>query len=395
MLFAVMKMQAHSQRTMSASDQTLFFDPTPRTPGQRVVLICDWLPPDFGAVGQYSLQRAEQLAAAGHHITLVGFSSTQGGILSKSVGKGTLKIIYIKRNNYKKTSLFKRAFWTLGANIALLWAARKPIRASDEVIFTGSPPYLLHFIAPVNLFWKKKIVYRITDFHPECLMAEYQRPPLWLKLIYWQTLFWRRRVPMFEVIGEDQRHRLSQINIGKNQVRLVRDPAPIAFATSLIPKAKPTALENTKTILYSGNFGVAHDHQTFMAGYREFQQKYPQSATLWLNAVGKKADLIENICIDFNLPIFRSQPVPLPELAALLISIDLHLVTLRDEFVGFVLPSKIYACIDSGKPILFIGSDSSDVHLLCTTRMKAEHYRRVNVGDHHGVFSAIEALLKI
>jgi hypothetical protein len=388
-------MPAQSQRIMSESDPTRFFDPTLRSPGQRIVLICDWLPPDFGAVGQYSLQRAEQLAAAGHHLTLVGFSSTQGGTSSKSVSSGTLKIICIKRNSYKKTSLFKRAFWTLGANIALLWAARKPITTSDEVIFTGSPPYLLHFIAPVNFFWKKKIVYRITDFHPECLMAEYQTPPFWLKLIYWQTLFWRRRVPMFEAIGEDQKNRLSQINIGAERVRLVRDPAPIAFTSGLMPKAKPAALENTKTILYSGNFGVAHDHQTFISGYREFQLQYPQCATLWLNAVGKKADLIENMCNELNLTIYRSQPVPLPELAALLISVDIHLITLRDEFVGFVLPSKVYACIDSGKPVLFIGSDKSDVHLLCATRMQAEHYRRVDVGDQQGVSAAIKALLKI
>jgi hypothetical protein len=380
---------------MSASDPTRFFDPTPRTPGQRIVLICDWLPPDFGAVGQYSLQRAEQLAAAGHHITLVGFSSIQGGTSTKSIGTGTLKIICIKRNSYKKTSLFKRAFWTLGANIALLWAASKPIKISNEVIFTGSPPYLLHFIAPVNLLWKKRIVYRITDFHPECLMAEYQKPPFWLKLIYWQTLFWRRRVPMFEAIGEDQRHRLSQMNIGNDQVRLVRDPAPIAFSLGLMPKAKPVALENTKIILYSGNFGVAHDHQTFISGYREFQIQHPRFATLWLNAVGKKADLIESACTELNLPIYRTQPVPLPELAALLVSVDLHLITLRDEFVGFVLPSKVYACIDSGKPILFIGSAKSDVHLLCSTRMRSEYYRQVDVGNYEGVSSALEELLKI
>jgi hypothetical protein len=380
---------------MSDSDSTRFFDPTPRTPDQRIVLICDWLPPDFGAVGQYSLQRAEQLAAAGHQITLVGFSSIQGGISNKNVANGTLKIICIKRNSYKKTSLFKRAFWTLGANIALLWAARHAIQASDEVIFTGSPPYLLHFIAPMNIFWKKKIVYRITDFHPECLMAEYQTPPFWLRLIYWQTLFWRRRIPMFEAIGQDQINRLSQIDIKNDQIRLVRDPAPITFSAGLTPKAKPAAFENTKTILYSGNFGVAHDHQTFISGYREFQRHYPRCATIWLNAVGKKADLIENMCIEFKLPIYRSQPVPLLELAALLISVDIHLITLRDEFVGFVLPSKVYACIDSGKPVLFIGSDKSDVHLLCITRMQAEKYRRVDVGDHQGVSSAIKALLKI
>ena len=48
----------------------------------------------------------------------------------------------------------------------------------------------------------------------------------------------------------------------------------------------------------------------------------------------------------------------------LLLAADVHLITLRDPFVGYVLPSKVHACIESGKRILFIGSPSSDVHLL-------------------------------
>ena len=41
----------------------------------RIVIIADWLPPDFGAVGQYMLLRARALAARGHEVTLVGLSS--------------------------------------------------------------------------------------------------------------------------------------------------------------------------------------------------------------------------------------------------------------------------------------------------------------------------------
>ena len=46
-----------------------------------IVMLCDWLPPDFGAVGQYALGFARELAGAGNHVALVGFSSA-GGMLS-------------------------------------------------------------------------------------------------------------------------------------------------------------------------------------------------------------------------------------------------------------------------------------------------------------------------
>ena len=46
------------------------------------------------------------------------------------------------------------------------------MRRADAVLFTGSPPLMLHFIAPLNFLLRKQLIYRITDFHPECLIAE-------------------------------------------------------------------------------------------------------------------------------------------------------------------------------------------------------------------------------
>jgi hypothetical protein len=70
-----------------------------------------------------------------------------------------------------------------------------------------------------------------------------------------------------------------------------------------------------------------------------------------------------------------------------------HLITLRDEFVGYVLPSKVFGCIDSGKRVLFIGSTESDVDLLCRERC-TDRYTRVAVGDVEGVASALDELAR-
>ena len=89
---------------------------------------------------------------------------------------------------------------------------------------------------------------------------------------------------------------------------------------------------------------------------------------LWLNAVGAAVDQIEAFLREENLPYLRSDLLPLEQLASLLITPDAHLITLSDAFVGYVLPSKVHGCIASRKPILFIGSDRSDVHRLCSER---------------------------
>ena len=42
---------------------------------KRLVYICDWLPPDFGAVGQYAVLFAREWARDGWDVTLVGLTS--------------------------------------------------------------------------------------------------------------------------------------------------------------------------------------------------------------------------------------------------------------------------------------------------------------------------------
>ena len=110
---------------------------------------------------------------------------------------------------------------------------------------------------------------------------------------------------------------------------------------------------------------------------------------LWLNAVGARAGSVAELLSQENLPLIRTAPAPLDKLAGLLVTPDAHLITLSDPFVGFVLPSKVYGCIASGKPILFIGSSKSDVHLLAAEQA-ASRYVRTDVGDVDGCVTALE-----
>ena len=100
---------------------------------------------------------------------------------------------------------------------------------------------------------------------------------------------------------------------------------------------------------------------------------------LWLNAVGAAVEAVDAFLREAQVPYRRSYPVPMEQVGSLLVTPDAHLITLSDAFVGFVLPSKVYGCVASKKPILYIGSERSDVHQIC---LKSEaYYRRVAVGD--------------
>ena len=363
------------------------FDPAKE---QRIVIIADWLPPDFGAVGQYMLMRAQALAEQGHDVTLVGLSSARGSTIQQLRGKGHLTEIRLNARPVPRGSLVGRMLWTIATNLRLILAAFGPLRAADGILFTGSPPFLIHLLAPLRLLWRGRLVYRITDFHPECLIAARDRPSRALGLLLGLTNFWRRKVDGFEVLGEDQRRRLTQTGIPAARIALVRDGSPVSFAGDTQVEPLPAELAGKCVLLYSGNYGVAHEVETVARGYERHHTQGSGRVHLWLSATGAGAEDLAARFAAAGLPFHRSSPVPLERLSGLLRAPAAHLVTLRDAFVGYVMPSKIYACIESGKPVLFVGSAASDVDLLAAPAPAG--YWRVPCGDADGFAAALEEM---
>src|SRR5262249_11115548 len=131
---------------------------------------------------------------------------------------------------------------------------------------------------------------------------------------------------------------------------------------------------------------------TFIEAYSEYFRQSRHGLKFWLNAIGAKADRVENELRRRDIFVYRSVPVSLEQLPLLLTAADVHLITLRDAFVGYVLPSKVHACIESGKRIIFVGSASSDVHLLASGARAPVDYHRVDVGDVDGLAKSLHAM---
>src|SRR5579872_4153949 len=98
----------------------------------RLLYLCDWLPPDFGAVGQYSLLFARRRAAAGEDVVLAGLSSTADSLEEEPAGDGRLRVLRRRAALYDRSDLRARALWTARTNLGLLWRARRFLWAADE-----------------------------------------------------------------------------------------------------------------------------------------------------------------------------------------------------------------------------------------------------------------------
>jgi hypothetical protein len=142
-------------------------------------------------------------------------------------------------------------------------------------------------------------------------------------------------------------------------------------------------------LLYSGNLGVAHDWRTFAEAYRRHVREGPNRVRLWLNAAGTGVQPLLHFCRAHALPVHHSQPAPLEALPGLLLAADAHLVLLGDPFWGYVIPSKIYACLESRRPCLYVGPAQSDLHALLLADRRNHSLRN---GDVEGVARALASL---
>jgi hypothetical protein len=355
--------------------------------------VVDWLPPDFGAVGQYGLKFAREIAESGRRVFLVGLTSGASERRHEAhPNGGTLEIRRITAKRFDKSRYLSRLLWTLRTDLRLIWEViRQPESRRAEILFTGAPPFMLFFAIPAGWLRRARLTYRITDFYPEVIIAALGKRSLPLALLERITWFLRRRVDAFQVLGEDQRRLLVAGGIAPERIALKRDNSPIAVSGHERPLPPPPELAGRRLLLSSGNYGVAHEVDTVVEGLICHHRQGSGSFALWLNASGANADVVEQRLRLAGILFARSKPGPLEQLPALLAAADVHLITLDPRFAGIVLPSKIYACLASRRPILFVGPKSSDVHLLCT---KAEHlvYEQVEPKDVAGFASALERL---
>jgi hypothetical protein len=368
---------------------------SPRCRSRPLLIVCDWIPPSFGAVGQYEMARAREAAATGRAVTLIGLGASPGDEIL-CVDESRLRIVRIAADAPEKANLLRRALWALSMNARLLKATRDAARglATCEIKVTGSPPFFSYVLLLWRqLFWRANkgarsitITYRITDFYPETAFAAGKAKAVRPLAPLIHAL--RRRADRIEALSECQARRLEESGVPRQAISIVRDTSPVDISPKTPRGLRPFSAGEV-VLLYSGNLGVAHDWRTFADAYRRHIQSGANRVRLWLNATGVGAPALKAYCVTHRLPIHVSPPAPLNELAGVLMAADAHLILLGDPFWGYVFPSKTYACLDTGRPCLYVGPEQSDVHLMLGGSDSHFSARQGNVDT---VFEALESL---
>lgn len=229
-----------------------------------------------------------------------------------------------------------------------------------------------------------RVVHWVQDLYPDVAVSLGAVPaPLAVPLeVALQRA--RQRADAVVAIGTDMAHRLGRQG--------VRDPMvvpnwapPVVRPEPRRPNALRThwGLENEYIVMYSGRLGRAHDEEHVYDLGCEVDEIDGARFVLVGGGPGT-ARTAERRGIMWVPAMDRSK------LSESLAAADLHVVTQDVRTRGLLVPSKTYGVLVSGRPVAFLGPESSDA----ADAIRGSHWGRVvDPGDIRGVLSWIRSLM--
>jgi glycosyltransferase involved in cell wall biosynthesis len=247
-------------------------------------------------------------------------------------------------------------------------------RLRPQVLIVGTDPVFSPFVA---LAWalfrpRLRLAHWCFDLYPDAAIAD--------GLLNGRTLAVRFLKQALRLVYK--RFHLV-VDIGSCMRRCLRSYLPRAAEETIVPWAlveyeQPPATDAEERrrlfgdaslgLLYSGNFGRAHTWR----GIPEMAQALENCGGRVVFAIrGNVASHLRSVMQAARAPIAFSEFTSTERLGQKLSAADIHIVTLRDEWTGTVVPSKFFGALAIGRPVLFVGSPDSAI---------AQWIRRFDVG---------------
>lgn len=243
------------------------------------------------------------------------------------------------------------------------FAACNPNRRPDVVVI-GTDPVLSIMVAP---FWRifrprTKIVTWCFDLYPEAAYAERVLRPrsVWAGVLRLLLIRAYASCDLIVDIGACMRSLLDSYRAPARHTTLVPWALnePVAFPAAM-PAERSTIFGKARlALLYSGNFGRAHSLDDIVDLARRLRGS---GVHLAFSIRGNRARFVRAAITAEDVNISFVDFAPCAGVESRLAAADIHVVTLREEWTGTVVPSKFFGALAAGRPVLFCGSPRSAI----------------------------------
>jgi glycosyltransferase involved in cell wall biosynthesis len=321
-------------------------------------------PPESGATGRVLEHVSKGFVAAGWEVSILataGERSAAGTILQEGV-----KVTRIAMP-FSKKSLIARALGYVLMIPSLLFKSLVLPRA-DLVVTKTDPPMLLVIGPLLKLLKGSKTIHWAQDLYPEVAeeLGVFCKGGTVAGILRMISTLSMRNHDLTLAVGRCMQERLVERGIPLEQIRIVlnagvdREIVPVPQDRNEFRKTH--GLDGMFVVMYSGNMGRAHDFEAVLKAARRLQDQGEGAVLFMFVGNGPGETLLKQEAERSGLRNIRFlPPVATESLSESLSAGDLHLVTMKSEMSGLVVPSKFYGVMASGRPCLFIGPEDSEV----------------------------------
>jgi glycosyltransferase involved in cell wall biosynthesis len=320
-------------------------------------------PPTPGATGALLAELAPALVVRGWRVTVLT-GPAEGAPSSEGTDAG----VHVERVSalpFTRESTLRRGL--AYASLFPAFAARALSIPSPDVLVTKTDPPMLKVLGPLLArLTGARAVHWAQDLYPEVAAGV---GVLSENGMLTQAL---RRLSTAALRGHDH-----VVTVGRcMRERLVQERGLSPDKVSVSPNWPPSVVEPVPhsdnsfrdehdltdrfVVMYSGNMGLAHPFDAVLDAAARLQDERPEVLFLFVGEGPQKADL-KRQAERRGLSNVRFLPFqPYERLGESLSAADLHLVTMRPDLEGLVVPSKLYGALGAGRPSLFLGPSGSE-----------------------------------
>jgi colanic acid biosynthesis glycosyl transferase WcaI len=332
--------------------------------GPNLLVISQVYVPDPAAVGQYIADVGEEMVRRGWRVCVYtashGYDDPTSIYPSHELRNG-VNITRLPWSSFGKRSIAVRL---LGQTIFLIQAfLRGLLGPRPSLILVSTSPPFAGFVGML-VAWLRgaELAWWVMDINPDQLIAAGKLSPasLFTRVFEWMNRVTLGQATAVITLDSCMAERL-QHKLPAPAPPAVVPPWPIATASTNSSTTNSFrtqhGLEGMFVVMYSGNHALQHPLDTLLDAARVLEN---DSRVVFVFIGGGAGKAVVDARISVGAPNLRSlPPQPLEILSEVLTAADIHVVTMGNDMVGIVHPSKIYSAMGVGKPILFFGPTRS------------------------------------
>jgi len=335
----------------------------------RLIILNQFFYPDHSATSQLMTELAESLVERGVAVTaLAGRGRYTGG--ERLSRREAYKGVHIERawaTSFGKKSIAGRVCDYLSFYIGASWALLR-LPSHDAVMALTTPPLIGLAALLIGRLRRMRVIMLVQDVYPDIAVAlgALRSGSPATKALEWISTQVLKRSDRIIVLSESMRQCIAA-KVGRDsssRIDVIHNWADGRDIRPLTETENPFVVEHNLgesfVVLFSGNMGRVNEFTTVLEAARLLRER--SDIVFLFVGGGAKEDEIQSFRRKHSLDNVKLMPyVPRHLLRYSLAAGHALLVTLADGLAGLSVPSKAYAIMAAGRPLLFVGDSRSDI----------------------------------